>query len=567
MEQENFNLDSKYVGVLPIVNHFLQRLGFARLLAKYLPPCDKRTKMNPAHALEVLVRNIIICRTPLYSVGEWAQQIVPSLLCMGSDQIPLLNDDRVGRALDRLFEADRTAMVTDLVVHMVGEFEIDLKQFHNDSTTLTLHGEYLAANGHIERGKPTVVATFGHNKDHRPDLKQLLWILTVSEDGAVPVQFKVADGNTEDSTTHIETWEVLRRLVGNAQFLYIADSKLCTRENLHHIAEAHGQFITVLPRSRKEDGLFKEWLVNHTPDWQEIVQYPHPRRKDGPPDIVRALESPIPDTDGYRLIWYHSSHKRERDARNRQDRILRAYKELDGLKAKLDGPRCRYATREGVDRAVKKILSESGAEAWVGCEIQEWQKKSYRQEKRGRPGDDTRWRRKVKQCFRLSWEPNEESIQASVISDGIFPLLTNRSDLPFLDILACYKSKQPFVEKRHELLKNTLEVTPVFLKSISRLEAFLFLAYVGVTVHALMERALRKAMQDKKIKSLPLYPEARKCTAPTMARIIDVFGNLQRHILSSGGKIAQRFDPELTKLQKEIVKLLGVSPRSFAVDT
>ena len=163
MEQENFNLDSKYVGVLPIVNHFLQRLGFARLLANYLPPCDKRAKMNPAHALQVLVRNLIISRTPLYSIGEWAQQIVPSLLCLRRDQIHLLNDDRVGRALDRLFEADRTAMVTDLVVHMVQEFEIDLKQFHNDSTTLTLHGEYLAADGHIERGKPTLVATFGHS--------------------------------------------------------------------------------------------------------------------------------------------------------------------------------------------------------------------------------------------------------------------------------------------------------------------------------------------------------------------------------------------------------------------
>jgi len=567
MKQKNFNLDSKYVGVLPLVNHFLQRLGFSRLLAKHLPPCNKRAKMDPAQALEVLVRNLIICRTPLYSVGEWAQQMVPSLLCLGRNQIHLLNDDRVGRALDRLFEADRTAMLTDLVVHMVEEFEIDLEQFHNDSTTLTLHGEYLEADGHIERGKQTLVVTFGHNKDHRPDLKQLLWILTVSEDGAIPVHFKVADGNTEDSTTHIETWEVLRRLVGSAQFLYVADCKLCTRENLHHIDKAHGQFITVLPRSRKEDSLFKEWLLNHTPEWEEIVQYPHPRRKDGPPDIICAVESPIPDVDGYRLIWYHSSHKRERDAQNRQDRMVRAYKELDRLKAKLDGPRCRYTTLEGVDQAVKTILSDTGAQAWVNYEIQEWQKKSYRQEKRGRPGEDMRWRRKVKQCFRLSWEPNEENIQASVISDGIFPLLTNRRDLSFLDILACYKSKQPFVEKRHELLKNTLEVTPAFLKSISRLEAFLFLAYVGVTVHALMERALRKAMQDKELKSLRLYPEARDCTAPTMARIIDIFGNLQRHILSTGGKIVQRFDPELTELQENVIELLGVSPRSFIVDT
>jgi len=83
-----------------------------------------------------------------------------------------------------------------------------------------------------------------------------------------------------------------------------------------------------------------------------------------------------------------------------------------------------------------------------------------------------------------------------------------------------------------------------------------------------MERALRKAMQDKEIKSLPLYPEARDCTAPTMARIIDVFANLQRHILSSCAKIAvQRFDPQLTKLQKDIIDLFGISPRSFVVDS
>ncbi len=123
------------------------------------------------------------------------------------------------------------------------------------------------------------------------------------------MHFKVADGNTQDSTTHIETWEVLRRLVGSPQFLYLADSKLCSRENLYHIHEAGGRFITVLPRTRKEDSQFKKWLLTHTPDWQEIVRYPHPRRKDGPPDILRAMESPIPDADGYRLIWLHSSHK------------------------------------------------------------------------------------------------------------------------------------------------------------------------------------------------------------------------------------------------------------------
>ena len=203
MQQENFDLDSKQVGVLPIVNHFLHRLQFEQLLENYLPPGDRRVKIKPVQTLGVLLRNIIIGRSPLYSIQEWAQQMVPELIGLESKQLRLLNDGRAGRALDRLFEADRNSMLTDLVVYMVKEFAIELEQFHNDSTTPTLHGEYLDADGYIERGKPTLVACLGHSKDHGPDLKQLLWILTVSEDGAIPVHFKVADGNTEDSTTQL----------------------------------------------------------------------------------------------------------------------------------------------------------------------------------------------------------------------------------------------------------------------------------------------------------------------------------------------------------------------------
>lgn len=55
--------------------------------------------------------------------------------------------------------------------------------------------------------------TFGHNKDHRPDLRQLVWILTVSADGAVPLAHRVASGNTGDDTTHVPTWDELVALV------------------------------------------------------------------------------------------------------------------------------------------------------------------------------------------------------------------------------------------------------------------------------------------------------------------------------------------------------------------
>jgi transposase len=86
-----------------------------------------------------------------------------------------------------------------------------------------------------------------------PDLKQLLLILTMSADGNVPVAFRCTDGNASDSRTHIETWNALRSVAGRADFLYVADSKLRSRENMDYIDRAGGRFVTVLPRTRLED--------------------------------------------------------------------------------------------------------------------------------------------------------------------------------------------------------------------------------------------------------------------------------------------------------------------------
>ncbi len=110
-------------------------------------------------------------------------------------------------------------------------------------------------------GIPTHRITFGHNKDCRPDLKQLLWILPVASDRAVPVHFKVDDGNVGDPTTHIETWKLLRQLVGGPEFMYVPECKLCTGDNLRFIDGEHGSFITVLPSNRKEDGRFRECVA------------------------------------------------------------------------------------------------------------------------------------------------------------------------------------------------------------------------------------------------------------------------------------------------------------------
>lgn len=248
-----WRLRSLTLGALPLLNHFLDRLQLDALLARYLPQRDRRLRLAPATALALLLRNILIGRAPVYALEEWAAPFDPALLHLTQAQMSVLNDDRVGRALDHLFDADRASFLTEVVVRAVQEFRVNLNELHNDSTTVTFSGEYRnAVQGRPRRGQRTLAITHGHNKDHRPDLKQLLWILTVSADGAVPVHYRAADGNTTDDQTHCHTWDSLHQLLGRADFLYVADSKLRTREALTYIAAQGGRFLTVLPRTRRD---------------------------------------------------------------------------------------------------------------------------------------------------------------------------------------------------------------------------------------------------------------------------------------------------------------------------
>ena len=313
MTQRGFELRSQLLGPLPIINRFLDRLGLDSLLEQALET-DSRSRMPPATALGVVLRNLVQQRQPLYALGDWVAERDPAVLGL-QDTSARLNDDCVGRALERLFDADRALLQTEVVVNAIRRFGIDCTEFHNDSTSITFSGDYADAHGQPRRGQATLNVDHGHNKDHRPDLKQLLWILTVSADGAVPVHFRVADGKTEDSQTHQETWDILHRLAGNPQFLYIADSKLCTRENMGHIDANGGRFLTVLPRTRKEDADFREWLQAHQPEWALVRQ---DQGRDGVADHYFMTEAPWPSAEGYRVAWVLSSGKARQDAQTRQ---------------------------------------------------------------------------------------------------------------------------------------------------------------------------------------------------------------------------------------------------------
>lgn len=185
-------------------------------------------------------------------------------------------------------------------------------------------------------------------------------------------------------------------------------------------------------------------------------------------------------------------------------------------------------------------------------------------ERHKRPGAPSRIRQTKQLRFRLSWHVRTDVVQADSRSDGVLPLVTNRPDLPPLELYIIYHSNQPLVEKRHDLLKNTLQVTPAFLHSVSRLEALLFLEYLAAIVHALVECELRLKMNESHLQQIPLFPEARECSAPTAERAFEIFEHLQVHTLLRDGHKLCTFQPQLTKLQLELLELLSVPPANYS---
>ena len=121
----------------------------------------------PRQALGVLLRSILVEREPRLSPGRVRARVLRRGVrpALGTE----VGDDRIGRALDRLLDADRGALLTEIVVALSQGFDVKFDQFHSDTTSVRLTGQYAGAKGRSIRGKKAPWITYGYSKDHRPD--------------------------------------------------------------------------------------------------------------------------------------------------------------------------------------------------------------------------------------------------------------------------------------------------------------------------------------------------------------------------------------------------------------
>jgi len=536
MQGNKLELKGLRIGSLPIIDRFIERMKLRDLLI------DAFDNPRYADALLLLLKNILVDRNALYAIEEWSNQYDPKLVSGGK-----IGDDRLARALDKLFFCDRATLQTRIVLWMVKEFKLNLERIHNDTTSVTATGQY------ANQDPRAIQLKRGHSKDHRPDLKQLVYSLCVCSDGAVPVHFKSYDGNRTDDTIQLETWDSLRLLLQSPEFVYVGDSKLCVSSTLKKIDSEHGLFVTMVPRTRGEITEFTEELLSGEARWERVLRK-RSSRKQREFDTFECAIGHYQLAEGYSLYWYRSSQKKKRDSYDRKQRINRALDHLENLDFRRGrGPK----TEKAIRRRVEKILSRYSVQEWLSVEIKLEKEERFKALNRGKPTEDTLYRKTSKKRPKLIIRRNLEAIGKSKVMDGIFPLATNTKEKA-REVLKIYKY-QPKLEKRHAMLKSTLEVAPVWLKKNTRIEALMFVEYLAQMVAALIERDLRNSMGKKKIEILNSLPESRPSRTPTIEQIIRLFDQRSRHELyNPSGTLMQTFTEPLTPVQSKILSLLKI---------
>jgi transposase len=534
----------KQVDVFPMVKHYMNSLDLFNLFKKYVPS-SKNCLAEQAESLCIIAANIICDNKPLYKIQEWLAGYSDGLTdeTVNAD---IFNDDRLGRSLSALFKADRHSLLTEISCNAIKSHQLITDEIHNDTTTVTFKGEY-------KNPAPDAVALkYGHNKDYRPDCKQIVFGLNTTADGHVPLSYKVYNGNQSDATTHIPNWNGLRNLIKKEDFIYIADCKLCGSTNLHHIDKNHGYFITIIPKSHKEVAGFMRHIKTHDVKWEDAFEIPHSRKKNKI-NKFRTHEAGK-NKKGYRVIWIHSSSKAEEDRKKRLRKIDRAQKALGKLVPKLNAYHLK--TQKEIKAAVDKICKDVNALLDVKITLGRKQISKIIPPRKRQPGESI-YKNKWSFTYGLEWEISKQSANEALRTDGLFPLITNHHKLDAAEALRMYK-RQAYLEKRMYTQKSILEVAPVFLKDEKRIEAVMLLYFVSLMIVSLIERNIRMNMEKERIEKLPILPQGMNTKKPTWNNLRYFFRNIHLSLILKGNIPIQASLKGLSDLHKKICELIEV---------
>jgi transposase len=282
---------------LPLVLGVLRRLEVAPIIDRLIPP-------HPAHGLscgrgvEALVLAILDGHHALYKVGQRLDERGMVALLQPGLTRAALNDYRLGHILDALFAANLNTLFSALALKALEVYAIPTPWLHQDTTTIALYGAYEDEPQMTGAPRPA----YGHSKDGRDDLKQVLLSLGVSGDGGVPLRLGVRDGNRSDSVeTPVAIEECLALGLEGVRGI-VADSKAYSRRTLGICLEHKVDVITLVPRTCAIRPALEAWGRQQ-------------------PTLPRLLEKPGRSQDEALRRWYGQSVRRQVEVEYRDGRV------------------------------------------------------------------------------------------------------------------------------------------------------------------------------------------------------------------------------------------------------
>ena len=128
------------LGAMPLVRHIITRLNLKNILLDQIPT-HANSLIPTVDCLALLVFNLAIGKAPLYKLSKWVESLDLRSFGYYEPNLPTLNDDQFGRALDKLYTTDRASLMTKIVISAVKKFDINLERIHNDSTSVKAYGK------------------------------------------------------------------------------------------------------------------------------------------------------------------------------------------------------------------------------------------------------------------------------------------------------------------------------------------------------------------------------------------------------------------------------------------
>ena len=513
----------RQVGALLLVAHYLRRLELVKVIDR-LVPMKGRAQLTHGEVISALVANRLSAPSPLYDVAGWASSAALAELF----DIPamLLNDDRLGRALEALAPVAEQVR-GELALNAARTGGADLSRLHLDLTAVRFAGAY-ERSAMVEKGWAA----------DRSIGRQVKTLQASTVDG-VPVYYRPHKGATSEPVGFTEAMQRLQQIAPPG-LVVVADSGL---GHLRHLCAADRAGLRFVVPLRADTGWADRFLAD-VGSLDQLVDLPYVshRQQRLPADkrtVWKGLLRPYPVTDpdekthhDLRVAYIWSSEEATSVADARTRALDAAETALGKIRNGLGGR--YYRTQKDVDNKVAQIVGKNIAgllHVSTGTDPDT-----------GKPT--------------LTWHRDHDAIAAAGRLDGLYALATNLPDPPdgdpvtALHILKIYKD-QWVVEQRHRDLKQTLRVRPVFLHNDDRITALVAVIGIALLIFGLIEADLRRALGPDT--PLPGLLGENRAAKPTGRNILTAFADLHLTYTRTGPVLDR-----LTQTQRTILAHLDI---------